>query len=72
MVATRNGGKKRRTRRVKRTARSTRKNRRSNRRTNRRMRGGNGFAFAPSVVTGASSSMLANPMPHASYNNCAK
>ena len=37
----------------------------------RKMKGGFGFRFSPGVVQGASSSALANPMPHASYNNCA-
>jgi hypothetical protein len=40
-------------------------------RNKRKMKGGFGFRFSPSVVQGASSSALANPMPHASYNNCA-
>ena len=40
-------------------------------RNKRKMKGGFGFRFSPGVVQGASSSALANPMPHASYNNCA-
>ena len=40
-------------------------------RNKRKMKGGFGFRFSPRVVQGASSSALANPMPHASYNNCA-
>jgi len=40
-------------------------------RNKRKMKGGFGFRFSPNVVQGASSSALANPMPHASYNNCA-
>ena len=40
-------------------------------RNKRKMKGGFGFRFSPGVVQGASSSALANPMPHASYINCA-
>jgi hypothetical protein len=50
---------------------SVRKSKKGTKRNKRKMKGGFGFRFSPSVVQGASSSALANPMPHASYNNCA-
>jgi len=48
-----------------------RKSKKGTKRNKRKMKGGFGFRFSPNVVQGASSSALANPMPHASYNNCA-
>ena len=48
-----------------------RKSKKGTKRNKRKMKGGFGFRFSPGVVQGASSSALANPMPHASYNNCA-
>jgi hypothetical protein len=48
-----------------------RKSKKGTKKNKRKMKGGFGFRFSPGVVQGASSSALANPMPHASYNNCA-
>lgn len=50
---------------------SGKKAKKGTKRNKRKMKGGFGFRFSPGVVQGASSSALANPMPHASYNNCA-
>jgi len=52
---------------VKKVAKKSKKGTKKNK---RKMKGGFGFRFAPGVVQGASSSALANPMPHAQYNNC--